>query len=132
MSWMSNMPKSTRASEIPTTSGDSYLASVARSSLILSTCARVMSSSDDKSRPKMGRKPCSSFSASITSHTSRSIYCRQRRILCSSNIRLSLVSCFNLEPEARTWAEKSCLAASAQTQLVSHSMNASPSARARR
>jgi hypothetical protein len=115
MSCTGSMPKLTRASEIPMTSCDSHLASAACSSLILSMHARVVSSPNDKSRPLVGCRLHSCSSASIASHTSRSISYRQRRILHSSNVRVRSVSCLDLEPEARTWVKKSRSTTSAQT-----------------
>jgi hypothetical protein len=86
MSWMGSMPKLTTTLKIPMTNYDSGPASVVRLSLILSKCARAMSSFDNRSCPSVGCRLRSYSSARIASRTSRSISCRQRRILRSSNV----------------------------------------------
>jgi hypothetical protein len=113
------------------TNYDSRLASAVHSSLILSTCARAVSSSDDRSYSSVGHMVRSCSSVRIASHTSSSISCRHRRILRSSNVQPRMASCLDLEPEAHAWAKNSCSAASAQAQLASCSLHASPSASAK-
>jgi hypothetical protein len=121
----------TKALEIPMTCYDSRPASVARSPLILSTHTQVWSSSVDRSRLLGGCKPRSWSSASIASLTSMSLSYMQRRIWHSSNVRLRLVSCLDLELETRAWVKKSCWTTSAQTCLVSHFMCTFPRARSK-
>jgi hypothetical protein len=75
MSWMGSMPKSTMTLESPTTSYDSHPASAVCLSLILSTRVRAMSSSEDRSCPLVGRRPCSCSSTKNASRNSRSISC---------------------------------------------------------
>jgi hypothetical protein len=70
---MGSRPRSTRTLEILTTRYDSCLASMAHSPLILSTRAQALSSSTDRPRSLMGCMLCSSFSASVTSLTSKSL-----------------------------------------------------------
>jgi hypothetical protein len=125
---MGSTPRSTRALEIPTTSCNSRLASVARSLLILSMCAWILSSSADRFCLSGGCMPYSCSSTSIASHTSRSVSCRQRKIWRSSNVRLRSVSCLDLELEMHVWAKKSCWTALAQMQLASCSVCTSPRA----
>jgi hypothetical protein len=54
MSWTISMPRSTRASKIPTTCHDSHSASVAHSPLITTTRTWVLPSSTDRSLPSGG------------------------------------------------------------------------------
>jgi hypothetical protein len=131
MTWMGSMPRSTRALEIPTTSYGSRLALVMHLLLILSTCTWVMSSSADRYRPSGGCMLLSSSSTNITSHTSKSVSYRKRRIWSSSNIRLRSMSYLDMELETRAWVKKSCWTALGRTRPASCSMSTFPRARSK-
>jgi hypothetical protein len=75
------------------TSTDSFPALVARSSSTPAMRMWSSSSSTDRSRPSKECRPHVCSSASFTSHTSRSVSCRERRIWHSSNIQLKLMEC---------------------------------------
>jgi hypothetical protein len=126
MSYTGSMPRLTRASEIPTTSCDSRLASAARSPLILSMRVWVPSSSAERSCPSGGCRPRSCSSANVASHTSRFVYCRQRWIWYSSSVRLRSVSCLDQELDMHARAKKCCWTASARTWPKSRSMTTFP------
>jgi hypothetical protein len=123
---MGNMPRSTRAWEIPTTGCNSHPASTTCSPLIPSTRASVLPSSADRSRPSGGCRPRFGSSDNIASHISRSVSGTQRRIWHSCNIWQMLVSCLDLELETHNWAKKSYWTALAQTRLASCSMRTIP------
>jgi hypothetical protein len=92
MSSTGSKPKSTRTLTTCMTYRDSHLALMERSSAILLTDARALSSSVDRSYSSGGYRPCSSSITSITSRTSRSISCRPWRATHSSSVRLRALS----------------------------------------
>jgi hypothetical protein len=75
ISRIGSMPRSTKAPEICMTCSDSYMASSECAPSIMSMHVQVMSSSADGSHPFGGCGPRSNSSASIASHTSRSVSC---------------------------------------------------------
>jgi hypothetical protein len=119
---MGNIPRSTRALEISVTNRDSCPASVACSTSALSMHTQSPSSSANRSHPLEGCRLCACSSANIASCTFRSVSYKQRRICHSSNIRLRLMECLDLELEARILAWMSYWAASAWTRSVLCSM----------
>jgi hypothetical protein len=108
MSQTGNITSSTKVLEMSTASCISCPVSVAHSPLIPSTHAQIFSSFIDRSCPSKGCKPRTNSSASIASCTSRFVFYRQRWICRSSNVRLWLMSCLDLELEVRNRAKKSC------------------------
>jgi hypothetical protein len=89
---MGSIPRSTKALEIPTTNIEIFPA------------LATHSSSTNRFHPSKECRLCACSSASFTSHTSRSISYRERRIWCSSNIRLKLMECSKMEVKARVRA----------------------------
>jgi hypothetical protein len=126
MSWMGSMPKLTTTLKIPMTNYDSGPASVVRLSLILSKCARAMSSFDDRSCPSVGcgcvptPLPELPLAPPGPSPVGKEGFCVPPMFRRGC--------CLDLEPEAHSWAENSNSAASAQARLASRSLHASPSA----
>jgi hypothetical protein len=75
---------------------------------VLFTHVRAFSSSTSRSHLAEGCRPRSSSSTNIASRTSRSVSCRHRRDLRSSNARLRVMSYPDWEWKAHTCVKKSC------------------------
>jgi hypothetical protein len=94
---MGSVPRSTKSLEISMSNYDNSPASMVRSSSTLDMHAQSSSSSTNRSCPSKECRSRACYSTSIASRISMFISCRERRVYHSSNVRLKLIECLELD-----------------------------------